>query len=396
MTIKDQLTEAMKAAMRAKDKERLGAIRLVLAEFKRIEVDERIEVADERALAVMDKMVKQRRDSEKQYVDAGREELAEKERFEISVIQEYLPQPLTDEEIAALIEEAISNTGAASMQDMGKVMGQLKPELQGRADMGALAASSRLPDLEIENEPGAMLFKQEFSGMAESPQQTSRIKDLIALGREQGYLTYAEVNDHLPEEISEPDQVEDIIQMINDMGIRVFETTPDADQLLMLEQEQATDTDDVAAAEAAAALAAVESEVHRTTDPVRMYMREMGTVELLTREGEIEIAKRIEDGIREMLAALAFWPENVDSVLDEYELVKKDERKLTDVMNGYLDPAEHVPSALEQATLAAERAEEAGEDEEEEDETPSGPDPEEAKERFGELKKAWTKAKKAI
>ena len=230
--------------------------------------------------------------------------------------------------------------------------------------------------------------------MAESPQQTSRIKDLIALGREQGYLTYAEVNDHLPEEISEPDQVEDIIQMINDMGIRVFETTPDADQLLMLEQEQAADTDDVAAAEAAAALAAVESEVHRTTDPVRMYMREMGTVELLTREGEIEIAKRIEDGIREMLAALAYWPENVESVLAEYELVKKDERRLTEVIGGYLDPAEHVPSALEQAALAAERAE-AGEEVEEE-ETPTGPDPEEAEERFKNLKKAWTKAKKAI
>lgn len=231
--------------------------------------------------------------------------------------------------------------------------------------------------------------------MADSPQQTSRIKDLIALGREQGYLTYAEVNDHLPEEISEPDQVEDIIQMINDMGIRVFETTPDADQLLMLEQEQATDTDDVAAAEAAAALAAVESEVHRTTDPVRMYMREMGTVELLTREGEIEIAKRIEDGIREMLAALAYWPTNVDTVLDEYELTTKEERRLNDVISGYLDPAEYVPSALEQAALAAEKAEEASDDEDEE-ESSSGPDPEEAKKRFGELKKAWTKARKAV
>ena len=230
--------------------------------------------------------------------------------------------------------------------------------------------------------------------MAESPQQTSRIKDLIALGREQGYLTYAEVNDHLPEEISEPDQVEDIIQMINDMGIHVFESTPDADQLLMLEQEQANDTDDVAAAEAAAALAAVESEVHRTTDPVRMYMREMGTVELLTREGEIEIAKRIEDGVREMLSALAHWPGNVESVLNEYELVTNEERRLTDIMAGYLDPAEHVPSALEQAALAAERAE-AGE-EVEEDETPTGPDPEEAKVRFGELSKAWGKAKKVI
>ena len=140
MTIKDQLTDAMKVAMRAKEKERLGAIRLMLAEFKRIEVDERIEVSDERALVVLDKMVKQRRDSANQYEDAGRPELAEKENFEIGIIQEFLPQPLTDDEIASLIEEAIAATGAAGMQDMGKVMGQLKPKLQGRADMGAVSA----------------------------------------------------------------------------------------------------------------------------------------------------------------------------------------------------------------------------------------------------------------
>ncbi len=131
--------------------------------------------------------------------------------------------------------------------------------------------------------------------MSGKAQQQSRLKELIARGREQGYLTYAEVNDHLPEDISDPEQVEDIIRMINDMGINVFETAPDADALLLAE----TDTDEAAAEEAAAALAAVESDVGRTTDPVRMYMREMGTVELLTREGEIEIAKRIEEGIRE-------------------------------------------------------------------------------------------------
>ncbi|HRH77245.1 MAG TPA: RNA polymerase sigma factor region1.1 domain-containing protein, partial [Cellvibrionaceae bacterium] len=118
-----------------------------------------------------------------------------------------------------------------------------------------------------------------------SENQQSRIRDLINRGREQGYLTYGDVNDHLPEDISDPDQVEDIIQMINDMGIRVYETAPDADELLM--QDTESNTDEIAAAEAAAALAAVETEVGRTTDPVRMYMREMGTVELLTREGEI-------------------------------------------------------------------------------------------------------------
>lgn len=233
--------------------------------------------------------------------------------------------------------------------------------------------------------------------MAESAPVQSRIKDLIALGREQGYLTYAEVNDHLPEGISEQDQVEDIIQMINDMGIRVFEQTPDADTLLMLSQEQENDTDDVAAAEAAAALAAVESEVHRTTDPVRMYMREMGTVELLTREGEIEIAKRIEDGVREMLYALAFWPGAVESILAEYQLVVTEERRLQEVISGYLNPAEHVPSALEQSQLMEARIA-SGETtrEEEEDEKPTGPDPEEAKVRFGEIAKAHKKAIKAV
>jgi len=139
MTIKDQLTEAMKTAMREKNKERLGTIRLMLADFKRIEVDERIEVSDERALVVLDKMVKQRRDSATQYEDANRPELAAQENFEIGVIQEFLPRPLTADEIAALIEEAVTATGAAGMQDMGKVMGQLKPKLQGRADMGAVS-----------------------------------------------------------------------------------------------------------------------------------------------------------------------------------------------------------------------------------------------------------------
>ena len=139
MTIKDQLTEAMKTAMRAKDKERLGAVRLALAEFKRIEVDERIDVPDERALVILDKMVKQRRDSIKQYEDAQRPELAEKESFEIGVLQEFLPQPLSETEIAEQIDAAVSASGASGMQDMGKVMGILKPQMQGRADMGAVS-----------------------------------------------------------------------------------------------------------------------------------------------------------------------------------------------------------------------------------------------------------------
>ena len=137
--LKAQINEAMKAAMRAKEKERLGTIRLVLAEIKKVEVDERIDPDDVRVTSILDKMVKQRRDSIKQFTDAGRDELAAKEQTEIEVIQEFLPQPLSKEEVASLIEEAIASTGAASMQDMGKVMGQLKPQMAGKADMGKVS-----------------------------------------------------------------------------------------------------------------------------------------------------------------------------------------------------------------------------------------------------------------
>ena len=224
--------------------------------------------------------------------------------------------------------------------------------------------------------------------MSDSLQQQSLLKQLIAKGKEQGYLTYAEVNDHLPQDISEPDQVEDIIQMINDMGIQVFEQAPDADELILTEGDRSAD--EIAAAEAAAALAAVENEAGRTTDPVRMYMREMGTVELLTREGEIVIAKRIEEGIRELMAALAYYPRVARRLCDEYDLVAKEERKLTDILVGYLDPADHVPSAQE----IAEQNANSGNDDTEETET--GPDPVEAKKRFTALKRQCTKTEKVL
>jgi len=166
--------------------------------------------------------------------------------------------------------------------------------------------------------------------------QQSGIKDLIAKGREQGYLTYAEVNDHLPEDIADPEQVEDIIQMINDMGITVFETAPDAETLLMMNGDNTPD--EVAAAEAAAALASVESEQHRTTDPVRMYMREMGSVELLTREGEIEIAKRIEEGTRELMSAVSDWPTNVATVMGECTRLLPETKNLLTLLVGTSTP----------------------------------------------------------
>ncbi|EHQ56305.1 RNA polymerase, sigma 70 subunit, RpoD [gamma proteobacterium HIMB55] len=224
--------------------------------------------------------------------------------------------------------------------------------------------------------------------MSDSLQQQSLLKQLIAKGKEQGYLTYAEVNDHLPQDISEPDQVEDIIQMINDMGIQVFEQAPDADELILTEGDRSAD--EIAAAEAAAALAAVENEAGRTTDPVRMYMREMGTVELLTREGEIVIAKRIEEGIRELMAALAYYPRVARRLCEEYDLVAKEERKLSDILVGYLDPADHVPSAQE---IAEQNANSGNDDSEE---TDTGPDPVEAKKRFTALKRQCTKTENVL
>ncbi|MEX2963526.1 RNA polymerase sigma factor RpoD [Microbulbifer sp. TYP-18] len=233
-------------------------------------------------------------------------------------------------------------------------------------------------------------------------QQTSRIKELIARGKEQGYLTYAEVNDHLPEDISDPDQVEDIIGMINDMGIKVFESAPDAEELLMAEGDSSAD--EIAAAEAAAALAAVESDVGRTTDPVRMYMREMGTVELLTREGEIAIAKRIEEGLRELMAALAYWPGAVQHVIDEYRLIEGGERRIPDVVAGWLDPAEDVPPGAQAGQASAAGEDTKGKDseggdsdsDEEEEENVGGIDPEELAERMDKLIAAQKKADAAI
>ena len=219
-------------------------------------------------------------------------------------------------------------------------------------------------------------------------QQQSRLKELIAKGKEQGYITYAEVNDHLPDEISDPDQIEDIIRMINDMGITVYETAPDADELLTSEENTA---DEVAAEEAAAALAAVETEAGRTTDPVRMYMREMGTVELLTREGEIAIAKRIEEGIRDVLAALSYYPGPVEYLLETYAEVTK-EGRLSDLLIGYLDPTDHVPQAA-QVVPNAQPVVKTDDDDEEED---KGPDPIEAKRRFTALKRQYNKTQKIV
>ncbi|MDF2446209.1 MAG: polymerase sigma factor RpoD, partial [Moraxellaceae bacterium] len=226
--------------------------------------------------------------------------------------------------------------------------------------------------------------------------QKSQLKELIAKGKEQGYLTYAEVNDHLPESVTETEQIEDIIQMLNDLGIPVHERAPEADDLLLDEKPEASD-DDVAA--------------------VRMYMREMGTVELLTREGEIAIAKRIEEGIREVLHSMTFWPGAVAGVIEEFDKFEAGERRLADIIAGYLDPDDDGNAAVPppvvddevalaelagkgkpgaKAAAAEEVEEEEAEGDDDEEEGDGGLDPVLASERFNNLKKCYAKTQAAL
>jgi len=229
----------------------------------------------------------------------------------------------------------------------------------------------------------------------EQNDQQSRLKQLIAKGKEQGFLTYHEINDHLPDTIVEPEQIEDIISMINDMGIAVHETPPDMENILM--SEAPVTPDEEAAEEAAAAFAAVDGEFGRTTDPVRMYMREMGTVDLLTREGEIAIAKRIEDGLNEVQLALADFPAVMDLFLADYVRYQAGEMKLNEIIAGFNDYSEEVaevealaPTDEESGALAAGKEEDDSEEGAEEGETDEDPlskqlDPVEIATRFAEF-----------
>jgi RNA polymerase primary sigma factor len=239
------------------------------------------------------------------------------------------------------------------------------------------------------------LIKKAPAGTATqiADERQSQLKLLIARGKEQGYLTYAEVNDHLPSEIVDPEQIEDIVNMINDMGIPVYEKAPDAESLLLTDVTAAPDEE--AVEEATAALANLDAEFGRTTDPVRMYMREMGTVELLTREGEIRIAKRIEEGLEAVKIALGSYPGTYDLLLRHYETVKAGQMRLVDVIVGFVDP--NAPDEIAQPQnpkmMALEREEAANDDDESDDEEDeeaidTGPDPEEAAKRFNAIAKA--------
>ncbi len=211
-------------------------------------------------------------------------------------------------------------------------------------------------------------------------QQQSQLKQLISKGKEKGFLTYAEVNDHLPDSVVAADQIEEIIRMINEMGISVLESAPDADESTLSEAAASTDEDSAEAA--AAALASVDTEFGRTTDPVRMYMREMGTVELLTREGELKIAKRIESGLNLVLAALSTYPDTIARIVEMMDKVNTEDMRLNDVINGFVDPNapdEIVPPPPHNAANK----------EKDEEESNRGPDPVEAKKKANKLKKRF-------
>ena len=217
--------------------------------------------------------------------------------------------------------------------------------------------------------------------------QAQQLKELIARGKEQGYLTYTEVNDHLPNDIVDPEQIEEIVNMINDMGIAVHEKAPDAESLVLSETAVSNDDED-AAVEAEAALASVDAEFGRTTDPVRMYMREMGTVELLTRQGEIEIAKRIEDGLNQVKYHMAHFPPTIEKLLEVYEAVEAGDTRMQDFVVGFIDPnaPDEIKSPLQKSD----------DDDDDEEVVDTGPDPEEVAARIKAIKRLFNRSLAAL
>ncbi|MBP8868077.1 MAG: RNA polymerase sigma factor RpoD, partial [Propionivibrio sp.] len=261
------------------------------------------------------------------------------------------------------------------------------------------------------NSDKAAESKAQAAPLDNTEERRKRLKQLIVQGKERGFLTYAEINDSLPEDVLDAEQIESIIGMITDMGIQVYDEAPDAEQLLMSDATPVV-ADEDAVEEAESALSSVDSEFGRTTDPVRMYMREMGTVELLTREGEIEIAKRIEDGLRHMVQAISACPGIVKDVLDQIEKVENDELRIDEVIDGIIDPnapdeadarAEAELAAVNEQDAEADEADDDGEEEENAEEgTPAAPGTNleelkaQALEHFANVRKLYEKMVKAL
>ena len=237
---------------------------------------------------------------------------------------------------------------------------------------------------------GGKIVLTQKRAVISSAKPAQQLKELIARGKEQGYLTYAEVNDHLPNDIVDPEQIEGIVNMIIDMGIAVHEKAPDAETLLMSETAVSNDDDD-AAEEAEAALASVDAEFGRTTDPVRMYMREMGTVELLTRQGEIEIAKRIEDGLNQVKYHMAHFPPTIEKLLEVYDAVAAGETRMQDFVVGFIDP--NAPDEIKSPVTKSDNQDD---DDDEDEVIDTGPDPEEVAARLKAIRRLYKRSLTAL
>jgi RNA polymerase primary sigma factor len=299
--------------------------------------------------------------------------------------------------------KAVKTKGATPTTTKGVVQSKNAPSQTAKPADPAFA-DEFVPEEDISFD---ILTPERHEAEPDLEQQKAALKQLVAKGKDQGFLTFAEIHDHIPEDIIDPEQIEDIITMINDMGIMVYEAPPDTENLLLVDTIPDPAAAEEVVEEAAAALAWVDGEYGRTTDPVRMYMREMGTVELLTRQGEIAIAQRIEEGLKQVLTALAHYPEVIADILNEYERATREEIRLSEIISGYTDeePTEVLPPELErelpefeedslgtravvtdeneEAELSSEELDEVGLD--------TGPDPLVAAERFAELKSLYEK-----
>ena len=241
----------------------------------------------------------------------------------------------------------------------------------------------------VKKEKEAASIKEDAKVATVVSKQAQQLKDLIAKGKEKGFLTYSEVNDHLPNEIVDPEQIEDIVNMINDMGISVFEKAPDTETMML--NDEVVSSDDDAAEEAEEALASVDAEFGRTTDPVRMYMREMGTVELLTREGEIEIAKRIEEGLNQVKMEAIKYPPALKKLIEVYTAVQNGDTRMQDFLVDFIDP-----NAPDEINSPVNKSEQTDESEEEEEVIDTGPDPEEVKARMKVINRLYNKYNKLL
>src|ERR1700731_2891580 len=317
----------------------------------------------------------------KQKTQTASKKRAPLERKAVKAVAPKKPAPIREKERAKAAAPKKPDAHAPLERAKGA---EIKVDAKAAAAKGGVKAPVEKKMLGIERRVPVM-----------PEERQSQLKLLIARGKEQGYLTYAQVNDHLPSEIVDPEQIEDIVNTINDMGIPVYEKAPDTEALLAA--EPSAPADEEAIEEAAAALAALDAELGRTTDPVRMYMREMGTVELLTREGEIRIANRIEEGLEAVRGALAMYPATYDFILRAYEPVKAGQARLVDVIVGFTDPnARDVIAQPQNPTKVEVIAPEEKPDEEEEGEEAAdseeeaidtGPDPAEAAARFASIAK---------